>query len=93
MTRLHVRVEKQARTNRAPIEIPVAPKPATARPMMRQSEFGAAAHNIEPISKTATEAIKHHFMLYWVYSFPKINCEQHEVNRYADPYQPMSESE
>lgn len=60
-------------TRRAPIEIPVAPSPAMARPTMRQSEFGAAAHNMEPTSKMAMDVMKVHLILYLVYSFPNIN--------------------
>ncbi len=75
------------------MEIPVAPRPAMARPTMRQLELGAAAHKMEPTSKIPTDVIKIHLISYIVYSFPNINWEQHDVNRYAEPYQPMSESE
>jgi hypothetical protein len=64
-----------------------------ARPTIRPLELGAAAHKIDPTSKIAREAIKPHLILNPAYIFPNINWEQHDVNKYAEPYQPISESE
>jgi len=40
----------------APEKMPADPRPATARPMMRAVEFGAAPQTAEPISKMAMAA-------------------------------------
>lgn len=37
----------------APEKIPADPRPATARPVIKAFEFGAAPHNRDPISKKA----------------------------------------
>lgn len=35
----------------APLKMPAEPIPATARPMIKAVEFGAAAQTIDPVSK------------------------------------------
>lgn len=47
---------------RAPVEIPDAPRPATALPIMKAVEVGATAQTKEPISKMAIAARKTHFI-------------------------------
>lgn len=51
-------------TIKAPVIRPAAPTPETARPTMRTTEFGAAAHTTDPTSKMASPIRKIHLMLY-----------------------------
>ena len=44
----------------APVVQPALPMPATARPIIKAREVGAAAQMMEPISKTSTMAMKVH---------------------------------
>jgi hypothetical protein len=46
----------------APVKIPDEPKPAMARPMMREVELGAAPQIAEPTSKRKMPERKTHFV-------------------------------
>ena len=45
----------------APLTIPELPSPATARPIMKATEFGAAAQMMDPISKMPMRMRNTHF--------------------------------
>jgi hypothetical protein len=45
-----------------PEKTPAEPKPAMARPRMKQMEFGAAPQRVEPISKRAMAVRKTTFV-------------------------------
>ena len=47
----------------APVKIPAAPRPAIARPTMKDDEDGAAPHIADPISKISSARRKTHFTL------------------------------
>jgi len=49
-----------------------APTPATARPTINMVELRAAAQMIEPSSKMSKAIMYVHFMLKYVYTFPKL---------------------
>jgi hypothetical protein len=66
---------------RLPQNIPLAPTPAIALPMIRARELGAVAHMIEPASKIARAAIKVHLTLNKVYILPKDGCSDIWVSR------------
>ena len=55
---------------RLPENMPDAPTPETARPMMKAVELGAVAHMMEPVSKSARAARKMILILKYVYSLP-----------------------
>jgi hypothetical protein len=44
-----------------PLKMPENPRPATARPMMKAVEFGAAPQIADPISNRDIAVIKTHF--------------------------------
>jgi hypothetical protein len=46
----------------APVKIPELPKPAIARPMMREVDVGAAPQSAEPTSKRKMPERKTHFV-------------------------------
>ena len=45
--------DRLAKMARLPVNIPAAPHPAMALPMMSAIDVGAVAHTIEPTSKTS----------------------------------------
>jgi len=51
----------------APTEVPAAPMPVIARPIMRAMEEGAAAQTMEPISNKATIVTRVHFAEWYLY--------------------------
>lgn len=55
----------------APVNIPEAPNPETARPAMKVAESGATAEIKDPASNRKTQAMKSHFMFKKLYSLPK----------------------
>ena len=81
------------RITMAPDMMPADPSPATARPMMKATEVGAAPQMAEPISNSAMAVRKTALMLKKVYSLPYISWKAELVSRYALPYQPMSVTE
>ena len=73
--------------------MPVAPRPAMARPTIRLAELGAEAQTIEPTSNMARADKKINLTLKCAYTFPKNIWVAPDVNKYAEPYQPISPSE
>lgn len=56
----------------APENSAAAPTPATARPIINMVELTAAAQMMEPISNMINATMYVHFMLKYVYTFPKL---------------------
>ena len=75
---------------RLPEYMPADPVPEMALPIMKTMDEGALAHIEDPISKVRSAAMYIHLTLYSEYNFPKVDCNDSWVRRYADPYQPTS---
>jgi hypothetical protein len=69
---------------------PPVPRPASALPRMKATEFGAAPQRAEPASNIRIAVRKVALTLKTVYSFPKTSWKAQLVSRYAVPYQPIS---
>ena len=74
----------------APLMIPEAPIPATARPRMSILLDVANAQIRDPNSNPATKQRKENFRLKYVYTFPVNGCNAALAIVYAAAYQPMS---
>lgn len=73
--------------------MPADPSPATARPMMKATELGAAPQRAEPASNSVMADRNTTLMLKKVYNLPNMSWKAELLSRYALPYQPMSVTE
>lgn len=73
-----------------PDRSPALPHPATALPMMKTAELGAAALVKEPSSNTMSDTRYVHFIENMVKIRPQTGWKAQAVIKYAEPYQPMS---
>ena len=71
-----------------PAKIPAEPIPAMARPTIRAVEFGEVAQMRDPSSKIIIEVKYDHLRLKKVNNLPQSSWNEHEVRKYAEPYQP-----